>query len=57
MKTETYHLKGDGFGLAVLGGGSAGFAAAIQAAAEGVRVALAALTLDKDVAELSCCAA
>ncbi len=40
MKTETYDLKGDGFGLAVLGGGSAGFAAAIQAAAEGVRVAL-----------------
>lgn len=31
---------GDGFGLAVLGGGSAGFAAAIRAAEEGVRVAL-----------------
>ena len=30
----------DGFGLAVLGGGSAGFAAAIRAAEEGVRVAL-----------------
>ena len=40
MKTETYDLNGDGFGLAVLGGGSAGFAAAIQAAEEGVRVAL-----------------
>ena len=32
--------NGDGFGLVVLGGGSAGFAAAIRAAEEGVRVAL-----------------
>ena len=40
MKTETFNLNGDAFGLAVLGGGSAGFAAAIEAAAEGVRVAL-----------------
>ncbi len=40
MRTETYDLNGDAFGLAVLGGGSAGFAAAIRAAEEGVRVAL-----------------
>jgi len=40
VKTETFNLNGDAFGLAVLGGGSAGFAAAIEAAAEGVRVAL-----------------